>query len=99
LAIFRNHNRIGRILFGAYHKATGRIRFDRTPDRGAVATILSSVQPIRDSLLDCSRAHVKSVMIAEAAPQGYGLVELTYGSPSSNGRSLVDETRDATCHD
>jgi hypothetical protein len=38
-------------------------------------------------------------MIAEAAPQGYGLVERTYGSPSSTGRSVVDETRQATGHD
>jgi len=65
---------------------------------GATATIPSSVRPIRDNLLDFARAHGKPVMIAEAAPQGYGLVERTYGSPSSTGRSVVDETRQATGH-
>jgi hypothetical protein len=35
-------------------------------------------------------------MMAEAAPQGHGLVEGTCGSPSSTGRSLTDETRQAT---
>jgi hypothetical protein len=90
---------MGRILFGTCDKATGRIRFDRTPDRGAAATILPRAQPIRGNLLGFVRAHGKPVMIAEAAPQGYGLVERTYGSPSSTGRSLADETRQATGHD
>jgi hypothetical protein len=99
LAIFRDHRGIGRILFGACHKATGRIRFDRTPDRGAAATILSSVQPIRDSLLDLARAHGKPVMIADAAPQRCVLVERTHCSPSPTGCSLAHETRQATGHD
>jgi hypothetical protein len=45
------------------------------------------------------RAHGKPVMIAEAAPQRYGLVERTYGSPNSTGRGLADETRQATGRD
>lgn len=99
MAILIDYCSIGRTLFGTCHKASDRIRFDRTPDRGAAATILSWVQPIRGNVLDFVRAHGKPVVIAEAVPQRYGLVERTYGSPSSTGRSLADQTRQATGHD
>jgi hypothetical protein len=49
LAILIDYCSIGRILFGAYHQVIGRMAFARTPDRGAAATILSWVQPIRDN--------------------------------------------------
>jgi hypothetical protein len=52
----------------------------------------SSVQPFQDSLLEFARAHDKPLMIAESAPQGYDLEELTYGSPASTGRSLSATT-------
>jgi hypothetical protein len=38
-------------------------------------------------------------MMTEAVPQGYRLMERTCGSPSSTGRSLVGETRQAIGHD
>jgi hypothetical protein len=99
LAVFTDHRRIGSILLATLHKATGRIRFAHTADRGAAATILSWVQQIGDNLLEFARVHGEPVMIAEAAPQGYGLVERTCGSPSSTDRSLADEARQATGYD
>jgi hypothetical protein len=92
LAIFRDRRPIGRILLGACHQATGRMRFARTPDRGAAAAILLSVQPIRDNLLDSALAQGKPVLIAAAAPQGCGLAGRIHGSPSFPGRSLVHES-------
>jgi hypothetical protein len=99
LAIFRDHRSIGRILLATFHESTGHIRFDRSPHRGAAATILSRVQLIRGNLLDFAWAQGKLVMMAKAAWWGYGLVERSHGSPSSTGRNRADETRQPPGHD
>ena len=47
---------------------------------------------VHDPFLNFARQHNKPVMVAEAAPQGYDLDELTWSSPSHDGSTRNDRT-------
>jgi|GEM_PF-3593913 len=62
-------------------------------DRDGVDSTVASPRAVQEAMLDYARAHGKPAMIAEAAPQGYDLGELTTSCIFASGSPAPYEKR------